>query len=120
MDKMCMMFLVMGAKVIGACDSHVTEPQLSCVIARARKRDRTFDSPRVTVAAGWLRARRVARACHATVTRTRLDRHVFLTMWLPFMNGNHIAVLLFVVTFGINFIGDQANACMKRKMGVAS
>jgi len=41
-------------------------------------------------------------------------------MWLPFMNGNHIAVLLFVVTFGINFIGDQANACMKRKMGVAS
>jgi hypothetical protein len=48
MDKMCMMFLVMGAKVVGACDSHVTEPQLSCVIARARKRDRTFDSPRVT------------------------------------------------------------------------
>lgn len=31
-----------------------------------------------------------------------------------------IAVLLFVVTFGINFIGDQAIAGMKRKMGVAS
>jgi phosphate transport system permease protein len=31
-----------------------------------------------------------------------------------------LAVLLFVVTFGINFIGDQAIASMKRRMGVAS
>jgi phosphate transport system permease protein len=31
-----------------------------------------------------------------------------------------LAVLLFIVTFGINFIGDQAIARMKRKMGVAS
>jgi phosphate transport system permease protein len=31
-----------------------------------------------------------------------------------------LAVLLFVVTFGINFIGDQAIARMKRRMGVAS
>jgi phosphate transport system permease protein len=30
-----------------------------------------------------------------------------------------LAVLLFIVTFGINFIGDQAIARMKRKMGVA-
>jgi phosphate transport system permease protein len=30
-----------------------------------------------------------------------------------------LAVLLFVVTFGINFVGDQAIARMKRKMGVA-
>jgi phosphate transport system permease protein len=31
-----------------------------------------------------------------------------------------LAVMLFVITFGINFIGDQAIARMKRKMGVAS
>src|ERR1017187_3330480 len=31
-----------------------------------------------------------------------------------------LAVLLFIVTFGINFVGDQAIARMKRKMGVAS
>ncbi len=31
-----------------------------------------------------------------------------------------LAVLLFIVTFGINFLGDQAIARMKRKMGVAS
>jgi len=30
-----------------------------------------------------------------------------------------LAVLLFIVTFGINFIGDQAISRMKRKMGVA-
>jgi phosphate transport system permease protein len=30
-----------------------------------------------------------------------------------------LAVLLFIVTFGINFIGDQAIARMKRRMGVA-
>ncbi len=31
-----------------------------------------------------------------------------------------LAILLFLVTFGINFIGDQAIARMKRRMGVAS
>jgi ABC-type phosphate transport system permease subunit len=31
-----------------------------------------------------------------------------------------LAVLLFVVTFGINFVGDHAIVRMKRRMGVAS
>ena len=31
-----------------------------------------------------------------------------------------LAVLLFVITFGINFVGDQAISRMKRRMGVAS
>jgi hypothetical protein len=29
-------------------------------------------------------------------------------------------VLLFIVTFGINFIGDQTISRMKRRMGVSS